>query len=342
MRATIKDVAEKVGVTPASVSLVLNHKECRITEETKQKIFDAAKELNYITKKEKVQNNRESDGYVIGFIYPILHNELTEECILGVENYASIYGYHVVQMYCSNSSQRCIEQIALATSLGLDGLIVFPPFDTDMNGNNIKLGEALKNSGIPYLLLDKAVYQVFCDFVTADYKLCSGMATNHLIEKGHKKIGIILGKEDMFNATKHLEGYKEELILHGMSCDDALIYYGSSVSDTGYEGVEYLMSKGVTAIVSCDKNIALGIYDYARKNNVIFGEDLSIISIGGVKEAECIIPSLTCIQQPGKQMGIKAIEVIINRITKVDTGNIKTHYFTPSLIEGESVKKINM
>lgn len=342
MRATIKDVAERVGVSPASVSLVLNHKECRITEETKQKIFGAAKELNYVTKKEKVQINKESEKYVIGFIYPVLHNELTDECILGVENYASIYGYHVVQMYCSNSSQRCIEQIALATDLGLNGLIVFPPSDTDIDGNNLKLGEALKNSGMPYLLLDKAVYQVFCDFVTADYKLCAGMATNYLIEKGHSKIGILVGKEDMFNASKYIEGYNEEQILHGMMCDDEFIYYGGSTLETGYEGTKYLVEKGATAIVSCDKNIALGIYDYARKNNVIIGEELSIISIGGMKEVGCTLPALTCIKQPGKQMGMKAIEVIINRITKEDIGNIKTHYFTPSLMEGDSVKKLKM
>ena len=296
MRATIKDVAEKVGVSSASVSLVLNHKECRITEETKQKIFDAAKELNYRTKKEKVQINKEMEGYVIGFIYPELHDELIEECILGIENYASIYGYHVIQMYCANSSQKCLEQIALASNLGVDGLIIFPPSDTDVDGNNTKLGEALKSADVPFLLLDKAVYQVFCDFVTADYKLCAGMATNHLIEKGHKKIGILAEKQDMFNVEKHIDGYREELILHGMACDENLEYYGENAFIAGTEGAKHLMEQGATAVVCCDKKIALEVYGYARNNNVVIGEQLSIISIGGVKEAEYSIPSLTCIR----------------------------------------------
>lgn len=341
MGTTIKDVAEMVGVSPASVSLVLNNKKCRITEETKQKIFEAAKELNYVTKKEKVNNHKNIEGKIVGFIYPVLHNELTEECISGMENYASVYGYHVIQMYCADSPQKCIEQISLATRMGVDGIVIYPPSDMNADGNNEKLGEALRNTGIPYLLLDKAVYQVFCDFVTADYKLCSGMATNYLISKGHSKIGILVGKHDLYNTQKHIEGYQEELILNGMPFDEELIFYCDCIQGPGEEGIRYLLGKGVTAIVSCDKSIALGIYDYARKNDVIIGEDLSVISIGGIREAECIVPSLTCIQQPGKQMGIKAMEVIANRINKIERGNIKTHYFTPTLITGKSIKELN-
>ena len=337
MGATIKDVAEMVGVSPASVSLVLNNKKCRITDETKQKIFEAAKELNYETRKQKVNKHRNIQGKIIGFIYPVLHNELVEECISGVEHYASIYGYHIIQLYCSDSPQKCIEQISLATSLGVDGLIVFPPADMNADGNNDKLGDALRETGVPYLLLDKAVYQVFCDFVTADYKLCSGMATNYLISKGHKKVGILIGNHDMYNAQKYIEGYQEELLLSGITYDEHLVRYCDCAEGLDAEIVEQMMEKGVTAIVSCEKSIALGFYEYARNNNVEIGNDISIISIGGMREAENIVPSLTCIQQPGRQMGIKSIEVIVNRINKIERGNIKTHYFTPTLVEGESV-----
>lgn len=338
MGATIKDVAELVGVSPASVSLVLNNKKCRITEETKQKIFEAARELNYVTKKQKVHSHKNIQGKIIGFIYPVLHNELIEECISGVEHYASVYEYHVIQMYCSDSPQKCIEQISLATRLGVDGLIVFPPSDMNADGNNEKLGDALREAGVPYLLLDKAVYQVFCDFVTADYKLCSGMATNYLLTKGHDKIGILVGKHDLYNAQKYIEGYQEELILGGRVFDESLVCYCDCVDGPGEEVMKQMISHGVSAIVSCEKSVALSFYDYARKNDIAIGDDISIISIGGVREAESIVPSLTCIQQPGKQMGIKAIEVIANRINNIERGNIKTHYFTPTLIEGKSVK----
>ncbi len=340
MGATIRDVAEMVGVSPASVSLVLNHKKCRITDETKQKIFEAAKELNYVTKKEKSNSNKGVEGRIVAFIYPVLHNELIEECISGIENYASVYGYHVIQMYCSDSSEKCLEQISLAKKMGVDGVIVFPPSDMNADGNNTKLGECLSNTGVPYLLMDKSIYQVFCDFVTADYKLCSGMATNYLISNGHSKIGILVEKNDMWNTQKHIEGYQEELMLNGMVFDEDLIYYCDLSQESSVNGLEHLLDKGVTAIVSCDKSIALDIYDYARKNDIAIGEDISIISIGGVREAECISPSLTCIRQPGKQMGLKSMEVITNRIHKIELGSIKTHYFTPTLVKGESVRKI--
>lgn len=341
MRTTIRDVAEKAGVSPTSVSLVLSNKKSRISEETKQKIFDAADELNYVTKKRVVKNDLNVTEKIIGFIYPALYNGLIEECINGIENYALVYGYHIIQMYCSDSPQRCLEQIALAAHLGVDGVIVFPPSDMNADGNNEKLDKALKSIGIPYLLLDKAVYQVFCDFVTVDYKLCSGMATNYLISKGHSKIGILVGKHDLYNTKKHIDGYREELILNGMAFDEELIYYCDCDQKSENQGTKYLVEKGVTAIVSCDKSITLGVYSYARKNNIIIGEDISVIGIGGGQEIECMNPQLACVQQPGKQMGIKAIEVIVGRINKIDVGGVKTHYFTPIIIEGKSVKTIN-
>ena len=126
-----------------------------------------------------------------------------------------------------------------------------------------------------------------------------------------------------------------------MAFDEELIYYCDCDQKSENQGTKYLVEKGVTAIVSCDKSITLGVYSYARKNNIIIGEDISVIGIGGGQEIECMNPQLACVQQPGKQMGIKAIEVIVGRINKIDVGGVKTHYFTPIIIEGKSVKTIN-
>lgn len=338
MGATIRDVAKKVGVSTASVSLVLNNKECRIPSETKQKIFDAAKELNYITKKERILANKKTDGYIIGVIYPMPDDELTEDCISSMESYTAVYGYHVIQMFSLNTSSRCIEQIRMATDLGVDGLIVFPPLDMNTDGNNIKIKETLEKIDIPYLLMDRAIYQVFSDFVTADYKLCAGMATNQLISQGFNHIGIIADKRDMFNTAKYIKGFKEELLLNGIESRDDFIFYRDDTPESIHEGVKEILSKGVTALISCNKSIALGIYDFAKKNNLKIGEDFSLISIGDLRESECLNPSLTCVKLPGKQMGLTSIEVIMSRIEKTDVGAIKTHYFTPTIKYGESVK----
>lgn len=341
MKTTIRDIAEQVGVSTASVSLVLNNKPCRISEDTKRKIFDTAKELGYVRKKDRKKSDSQYVGRLIAVIYPQLKNELIEECIIGIENYAGIYNYHVVQLYCSDTSEKCIEQMKLAGFLGVDGLIVIPPTDMNTGENNVLLGDALKHLGVPFLLLDKAIHKVFCDFVTTDNKLGANMAMDHLISYGHRKIGILAGKRGIYNTRKRVEGYKEALTLKGLECDEELVYYGDYSIQAGYEGMDYLLSKGVTAVVSCNGEMSLGVYEYVRKNDKIIGEDVSVVSFGNIREARWVSPTLTSIIQPGEQMGRKASEVIINRIEHKDIGGIKTNYFTPSLSKGESVKKIN-
>ena len=335
MSVTIRDVAEYAGVSVASVSLVLNRKECRISEETKQKIFEGARELGYETKREK----KHSSDKLIGVIYSSLGDKLTEEYMRGIENYTLIYGYQTFQMSCANQAKRCAAQIELASSVGAAGLIVIPPFDMNTDGNNVLLGDALRRTKVPYLLLDRAIYKVFCDFVTADNKLGANMAVDHLIAFGHQKIGILAGRKEIYNTRKRVEGYKEGLVLNGIPFDERLVYYSECTMEEGRKGIDYLVSLGVTAVVACNGELALGVYEYAKQKEKRVGEDLSLVSFANIREGQWLHPTLTSICQPGEQMGRKAAEVIINRITHKDIGSIKTNYFVPALIQGESVKR---
>lgn len=277
---------------------------------------------------------------MIALIYPRLRNELIEECMQGIQDYVSLYDYHVFQLYCSETTRKCIEQIDLAAFLGADGLILVPPNDMNTGENNVLLGEALKRSGIPYLLLDKAVYKVFCDFITADNKLGANMAMEHLLGFGHRKIGILAGRKEVYNTRKRVEGYKESLALHGLEYDESLVYYGEYSRRSGYEGAGYLISKNVTAMVSCNGEMSLGVYEYAREHQKVIGEDISIVSFGNLQRSGWVNPVLTSILQPGEQMGRKAVETLISRITHEDIGGVHTNYFTPTLWQGESVKRI--
>ena len=340
MKATIREIAERVGVSSASVSLVLNHRDCRISEETRQKIFDTAREIGYVRKKDRIKSKSRYSGRLIALIYPRLRNELIEECMQGIEEYASLYDYHVFQLYCSETTQKCIEQIEIAVFIGAAGLILIPPNDMNTGDNHILLGEALKHSGIQYLLLDKAVYKVFFDFITTDNKQGADMAMDHLLSYGHRRIGILAGKKEIYNTRKRVEGYKDSLALHGLEYDEELVYYGEYSRQSGYEGTGYLLSKGVTGLVSCNGEMSLGVYEYARDNNKVIGEDISIVSFGNLREAGWVNPMLTSIIQPGEQMGRKAVEVLISRIRHEEIGGIHTNYFTPTLRQGDSVKRI--
>ena len=340
MRVTMKDVAQKVGVSSATVSLVLNRKENRIPDETKQKIFDAARELGYETKRQKSLVENKYGRNVIAVIYSEVDHALSEECLKGIEEYAYIYEYSVIQFYNMNSSAKCIEQIWLAASLGAAGIILIPPTDMNTDGNNVLLGKALKECGVPFMLLDRAIYEVFCDFVTLDNKLSANMATEYLISHGHREVGLIVGKRNIYNTRKRVEGFAEALTLNGIEHKDEMLYFGEYQRETGYQGAEQFCRQGIKAIVSCNAETSLGIYAYAKEHGLKIGEDLSLINVGNMREAKWLAPALTCIFQPGEQMGRKAAEVIIKLINNDDAKTVKTNYFTPYLVEGESVKDL--
>lgn len=340
MRVTMKDVAQKVGVSSATVSLVLNRKENRIPDETKQKIFDAARELGYETKRQKSLVENKYGRNVIAVIYSEVDHALSEECLKGIEEYAYIYEYSVIQLYNMNSSAKCIEQIWLAASLGAAGIILIPPTDMNTDGNNVLLGKALKECGVPFMLLDRAIYDVFCNFVTLDNKLSANMATEYLISHGHRQVGLIVGKRNIYNTRKRVEGFAEALTLNGIEHKEEMLYFGEYQRETGYRGAEQLIGLGIKAIVSCNAETSLGIYAYAKEHGLKIGEELSLINVGNMREAKWLAPALTCIFQPGEQMGRKAAEVIIKLINNDDAKTVKTNYFTPYLVEGESVKDL--
>ena len=340
MRVTMKDVAQKVGVSSATVSLVLNRKENRIPDETKQKIFDAARELGYETKRQKSLVENKYGRNVIAVIYSEVDHALSEECLKGIEEYAYIYEYSVIQLYNMNSSAKCIEQIWLAASLGAAGIILITPTDMNTDGNNVLLGKALKECVVPFMLLDRAIYDVFCNFVTLDNKLSANMATEYLISHGHRQVGLIVGKRNIYNTRKRVEGFAEALTLNGIEHKEEMLYFGEYQRETGYRGAEQLISLGIKAIVSCNAETSLGIYAYAKEHGLKIGEELSLINVGNMREAKWLAPALTCIFQPGEQMGRKAAEVIIKLINNDDAKTVKTNYFTPYLVEGESVKDL--
>jgi DNA-binding LacI/PurR family transcriptional regulator len=340
MKVTIRDIAQAAGVSAASVSLVLNNKPSRITEETRERILNAAKELGYI-RKEKKEAVVGSSGKVIGVIHPDMGNLFINQCVEGIENYAAVYGHNAIVCDVQDSSKRCAEYLSLFSRLNVDGIIVIPPLDMNINNNNILLGNALKQTKVPFILLDRAIDRVFCDFITSDNKQGAYMATEHLIYCGHENIGIIAGMREVYNGRKRIEGYKEALAFYNISINQENIYYGDFHHQSGYEGAEYFWKKGIRAIFACSDDMAMGVYQFAREHGLTIGEDISVVGFDDNYICKRVTPALTSISQSGAAMGKKACEMVIKRVLKLEDEAIRDIYFTPRLIERNSVKIIN-
>lgn len=340
MKVTIRDIAKEAGVSVASVSMVLNDKPSRITEDTKKRILHIAETMGYVKHTKKSMAMAVERKRTIGVIRPHYKDEFIDECLTGIENYASVHGYQILNCNADGSSERAMEQLTILAQAGAGGIIMLPPLDMNEAENKVKLGEALGSTGLPFLLVNEAIDRVFCDFITADNKQGAYMATEYLILNRHCEIGIVTGRREIYTTRKRLEGYKEALAFYGMSIRQENIYYGDNDVKSGYQAARYFSERKIRAIFACDEKMALGIYRFAAEHQIRIGEELSVVGFNDCQMADILQPGMTVVVQAGELMGKKACEVIIKRMNHEDEDEIRTTYFAPQLRLRDSVKEV--
>lgn len=340
MKVKVKDIAKAAGVSTTAVSLVLNDKSCRLSESTKEHILRIAREMKF---QNENHMNFGSTGKVktIGLVIPDIQNLFYQQVTLAVTRYLSGEGYMVFQCGVDEDLKNSYHALECLTSKNVDGIIVIPPCIHSKDDKLIKMMKLLQDSGVPMILVDRAVYSVFCDFITADNKQGGKIAAEYLISKGHKKVGCILGNKEVYTVRKRLEGYKQALAQHYITFDEELVFYGEYNAETGIHGTEYLMSKGVSAVFAGNDEIAYGIYQYAQLEGIRIPEDLSVIGFDNTRICSLLQPNLTSVEQNASQIGERAAEVMLQNINPADHETApRNYYFTPYLVERASVAEV--
>lgn len=340
MKITIRDVAKAAGVSPASVSLVLNNKPSRISEKTKQRIFETAGELGYLTESMHTQNTARHSSNTIGVIVPGIRNIFSLGYLLGIEAYAELYGYRIVSCDLGYTTGKCLDYLSFLRESGASGVILMPPEDVSRHENGRLLEEAICSSDKPCILIGSPSEHNYTDFVTSDYKSGAYTATDHLIRNGHSRIAFLSSHPDLYSSRKKLEGYKEALLFYGIAAEDSLISIGAGTSESGYSAAGSFLQNGATAVLSVNDVMAFGMYRYASEHGLRIGEDLSVVCFNNSEYCEYLTPPLTSISEEYAAMGRKACERLIRRITNEDPDGPKSSYFVPKLIERQSVRNM--
>ena len=337
MKVKIKDIAKAAGVSPTAVSQVLNDRPCRLADATKEKILRVAREMKFQNQEfvlEKGIGSIKTIGLIIPEPVPFfieLSYKITQELYRR--------GYTVFQCTVGNDLNCCYKAIEGLTCKNVDGIIVIPPCTAKKDTRLPKMLKALQNSGVPMILADRAVYSVFCDFVTTDNKMGGKMAAEYLIQYGHTQIGCIMGKKDAYTVRKRMDGYKQALVLHGIPYQEELIYYGDFTKETGISGAKELLEKGATAIFAGNDDIAVGIYEFAREKNIKIPEELSVIGFDNTAVCDLLNPPLSSVEQNTAQLAEKIAEVMLADLEKVEEEAHGNYYYTPILKERHSVQK---
>ena len=328
-KVTIKDVAERAGVSTATVSHVINHTRF-VSEETRQRVLAAIEALNY-------QPNAIARGLVtnstqtIGLLVPDITNPFFTAVARGVEDKINQHGYHTIFCNTDEDPAREDEYLRLLAARQIDGLIVVP---TGMRSERlIRLAEG----NLPIILLDRETPEVAAPLISVDNESGAYQATQYLIELGHQRIGILAGVETISTMELRVDGYKRALKEAGIPIEESLIVRADSRFNVGplaavdlpfirhphnqnmpnaFQALKNLLDNEFppSAIFVTNNQMTLWALHALRESHLRCPEDLSIIGFDDHDWALLSTPPLTVFRQPIYQLGQTAADLLMKLI----------------------------
>lgn len=336
MGVTIKDIAKVAQVSATTVSNVINGKTSKTTEETKQRILNLVKELDY-KPNAMARSLVNGETKLIGVILPDISNIYFSQLAKSIEETAEKYGYSILVCSTHNNAENEHKCINLMREHCVDGMII--------GTSSIKETwqfEDLLRMKYPIVAIDRNIdnFEDVCNVYIDNYN-SAYEGTRYLIELGHKKIGCINGASWSTASKDSMAGYRQAMQDYGLELDKNWIYLSSYDVETGVKGADKLLNcnNKVTAIVACSDMIAYGVYKTASKLNISIPNDLSVIGLADLAFSEIITPALTTFNHPLKDMAKRATEELISIILK-QSGEKSEYVYTAELVIRESVQGI--
>jgi LacI family transcriptional regulator len=334
LNPTIKDVAKYANVSIATVSRIVNGLP-GYTEDTKKKVQEAIEALGY-------QPNAIARGLInkrtqtIGVLFPEVSGMLSSEVLEGVENAAHDGGFSVIVCNTTSSGKRTVKYLRLLQEKRVDGII--------FASENVKeeYYKIFQEMQVPVVLVSTAS-QFDLPFVRVDDYEGAFRATEYLIQKGHKQIGMIGGSfDDPIAGVPRMKGFQNALEKHGLDFTDQHMTSNEGYRfQNGKESLPLLLDKlpRMTAVFAASDEMAIGAMAAAHQLGIRVPEELSIIGYDNLKIAEMCYPALTTVSQPLKEMGQSAGEILV-KLIKGKEKEAESRYMPFTIVERQSVRDL--
>ncbi len=318
MKPTIKDIAEKAGVSIATVSYVINNTKT-ISPETKERVERTIKTLRYQPSKSARSLVTGKTGN-IGFILTDDHFLRTEpfytKIFLGTEFEARIEGYYILLTSIKKDFDKKDNLPRFVLNKSVDGIVIAGKIP-----NN--LIDRLAAYKIPTVFVDYVPPHNGYPLVLIDNIDGGLQAVNHLIELGHKKIAYVSSDIEHPSFADRLNGYKQALEHAGLPVKSNLILTSSE-----YEGRQagidlaarlFSKSKDVTAVFAGNDALAIGVMHYLKSNGYRIPDDVSVIGFDGIEADLLLDPPLSTISVPKIELGVEALKLLANTLKNKKT-----------------------
>lgn len=331
---TIKDIALQTGFSKSTVSRVLCY-DAHVSPNTRERILACARDLNfqpnYFAKGLKTQCSK-----MIAYFVPNIEIMIYPAIIQAIEEETRKRGYTILLCDIQEDKDIAKEYVGKLKSRTVDGFIFSTALcDKDKNQEIIDVVKA----GIPCVNLLRTD-GCSASSVYIDNAKGSSIGVEYLLQKGKKRIAFLQGQEYLKLYRDRYEGYVSTLNRNGIDVDPELVWYGYNGSErVASDIVAEKIRSGIMldAIFCASDNLAVDAIHALSEIGVKVPEDLSVIGYDNVPISELFIPRLTSIGQPFKEMGKKAVDVLIDMIEGRIPNTVKDYVFDPILIERDTV-----
>ena len=317
-RPTQQDVAQRAGVSRATVSYVLNrlsNGRVPISDETRARVMQAIAELGYVPDA-SAQALRSGSTHTLGLIIPDMHNPHFWQTADGIEQAARAAGYHLLLSSMDLSPQVGQDVFRDLSRRRIDGLILMGAFISQSEAAKNTLFELLARRLPIVEITDHHRIEYAVDCVSSDYREVTPVLMAHLLGLGHRRIGFIYGVAYRELGLDRLEPYQDSLRAANLPLDPELVIECGTTIEAGYQAARQLLGHAAppTAIMAINDLLAMGVLRAAGDLGLRVPADLSLVSYDDIPAAEYMVPRLTTASYDAFHLGQEAVRLLLARL----------------------------
>lgn len=332
--ATIKDVAQLANVSIATVSHVLNGTRY-VSKEVQLRILDAMETLNY-QPNAVARGLRTKKTNTMAIIIPDITNPFFADFTRGFQDVVDQKGFLVLVCNSDRIFSREIRFIEMIWQQRVDGVVLNP---AKVKAEDLS---RLVKARISVVLIGSQIDHPDFNVVMIDNVKGGFDATQHLIDLGHRKIGLLCGLLNTTSGGLRYQGYMRALEKNGIPIQEELIAEGDITYDGGYTCMRQLLSKNKlpTAVFATSDVMALGAKTAIEDVGLRIPEDISLIGFDDIPEVSRTRPKLSTIAQPKYRMGQEAANILLEQIENKQTNLKKKIIMDHTVVARESTARL--
>ena len=312
----IRQVAEKAGVSVATVSRVMNHPES-VAPETKKKIEAVIEEMGYTPNWFARGLNFNKTG-TIGIMIPNVLNPAHMEVAKGAEDVAHQKDYTTFMCNVENDVEKEKKYVSDLIKRKVDGIVLISSLlENDYLESILKQGVPLVSVG------ENKTASTDIPVVRLDYRLAAYKAAKHLLEIGYRNIAMIYGSTPEKENIRKIEGYQDALKEFGAPIYNEYMLSAENTIEDGYVSGKKMieMKNRPRAIFATSDILALGIMDAMRDNEIRIPDDMAVVGFDNIRMSNLITPKLTTVEKPMHKMGVIGARVLFDLIESEEYKN---------------------